>query len=111
GRSLGEIAEALDLDPEGRIARAMASRQTFSGIPLSWPCAGSAERRPVELSGLPVFDDTRAFAGYRGFGLCRERRRIAAAAPAAMSAVAAAEPPPPSPSAPATPEPPAAEAM
>jgi PAS domain S-box-containing protein len=106
GRSLGEIAEALGLDPEGRIARAMASRQTFSGIHLSWPCAGQgAERLPVELAGLPVFDDTRAFAGYRGFGLCRERPRLAAAAPAAAPAVAP-EPPP----APVAPEPPAAEA-
>ncbi|WP_038378733.1 hypothetical protein, partial [Bradyrhizobium elkanii] len=29
-------------------------------------------RLPVELSGLPVFDRARNFAGYRGFGVCRD---------------------------------------
>jgi len=27
---------------------------------------------PVELSGLPIFDRARNFAGYRGFGVCRD---------------------------------------
>ena len=32
----------------------------------------AASRLPVELSGLPIFDRARNFAGYRGFGVCRD---------------------------------------
>ena len=32
----------------------------------------AASRLPVELSGLPMFDRARNFAGYRGFGVCRD---------------------------------------
>jgi PAS domain S-box-containing protein len=32
---------------------------------------------PVELSGLPVFDRDRKFAGYRGFGVCRDLDALA----------------------------------
>ena len=37
---------------------------------MNWPADGG--RLPVELSGLPVYDQTRNFAGYRGFGVCRD---------------------------------------
>jgi PAS domain S-box-containing protein len=86
GRPWPEIAGALD--PEGKIAAALASRNTWSGILLGWPVDG--ERVPVELSGLPVFDRDRQVQGYRGFGICRdsarlrelaELRRLAPAAP------------------------------
>ncbi len=76
GRSWPEVARALDLDPEGQLAPVLASRDTFSGIALAWPVAGMAERLPVELSGLPVFDRERAFRGYRGFGVCRELSQL-----------------------------------
>jgi PAS domain S-box-containing protein len=66
-----EIAEALGLDPQGRVAAAIASRGTWSGITLNWP-TDSEVRLPVELSGLPVHDRDRRFAGYRGFGVCRD---------------------------------------
>ena len=71
GRLWSEIAEAFGLDPEGRILRAIATRNTWSGITLDWPADGGG-RLPVELSGLPVYDQTRNFAGYRGFGVCRD---------------------------------------
>ena len=71
GRLWSEIAEAFGLDPEGRVMKAFATRQTWSGITLSWPVDGGA-RLPVELSGLPIFDQMRNFAGYRGFGVCRD---------------------------------------
>ncbi len=38
---------------------------------MYWPVDGGG-RLPVELSGLPVFDEARDFAGYRGFGVCRD---------------------------------------
>jgi PAS domain S-box-containing protein len=71
GRSWSEIAQAFALDPEGRVLKAIASRDTWSGITLNWPTDGGG-RLLVELSGLPVYDQTRNFAGYRGFGVCRD---------------------------------------
>ena len=71
GRLWSEIAEAFGLDPEGRVLKAVATRNTWSGITLNWPVDGGG-RLPVELSGLPVYDQARNFAGYRGFGVCRD---------------------------------------
>jgi PAS domain S-box-containing protein len=71
GRLWSDIAEAFGLDPEGRVLKAFASHDTWSGITLHWPVDGGG-RLPVELSGLPVFDRNRNFAGYRGFGVCRD---------------------------------------
>ena len=71
GRPWSEIAEAFGLDPEGRVMQAVATRDTWSGITLNWPVDGGG-RLPVELSGLPIFDHARNFAGYRGFGVCRD---------------------------------------
>lgn len=71
------IAADLDLDPDGEVARAIASRDTWSGISVGWPVDGSDERIAVELAGLPVYDRDRNFRGYRGFGVCRDVARIA----------------------------------
>jgi PAS domain S-box-containing protein len=75
-----ELAAELGLDPDGRVAQALASRDTFSGIPVAWPLEGTADRLPVELSGLPIFDHGHGFRGYRGFGVCRNMARLAAIA-------------------------------
>jgi PAS domain S-box-containing protein len=71
GRPWREIAETFGFDPEGRIMKAFATGATWSGITLNWPVDGGGTL-PVELSGLPVFDGARNFAGYRGFGVCRD---------------------------------------
>jgi signal transduction histidine kinase len=76
GRLWSEIAAELKLDAEDRIARALATHETFSGIVLSWPVEEGNEWLPVELAGLPVFDSAREFCGYRGFGICRDVARI-----------------------------------
>jgi PAS domain S-box-containing protein len=97
GRPWQEMAAELGLDPDGQVARAVATRDTWSGLSVSWPLDAGAERLMVELSGLPMFDRDRIFRGYRGFGVCRdiarlgtemERRRVALAA--SESAVASA---------------------
>jgi PAS domain S-box-containing protein len=77
GRLWNEITEVFGLDPEGRVAKAVATRDTWSGITLLWPVDGSDARLSVELSGLPVYDRARNFAGYRGFGVCRDREGLA----------------------------------
>ena len=71
GRLWSEIAEVFGLDPGGRVLQAVATRSTWSGIILNWPVDGGG-RLPVELSGLPIYDRMRNFAGYRGFGVCRD---------------------------------------
>ena len=70
------MAATLGLDPEGQVARAFASRETWSGITVAFPVDGTDTRLAVELSGLPVFDRDRNFRGYRGFGVCRDVARI-----------------------------------
>jgi PAS domain S-box-containing protein len=76
------IASVTRLDPEGQVARAVATRATWSGVLVWWRIDGSDERLGVELSGLPVFDRERSFRGYRGFGVCRDVARINAIAQA-----------------------------
>jgi PAS domain S-box-containing protein len=76
GRPWHEIAETFGLDPAGRIAEAIATRDTWGGLTVYWP-VDDGGRLPVELSGLPVFDDQRNFAGYRGFGVCRDLDSLA----------------------------------
>jgi PAS domain S-box-containing protein len=71
GRLWSEIVETFGLDPEGRMLKAVATHDTWSGITLNWPVDGGGGL-PVELSGLPLYDRERNFAGYRGFGVCRD---------------------------------------
>ncbi len=77
-RPWAEIAAALKLDPQGHVASALASRATWSGIVVPWPVDDAEAPLPIEMSGLPVFDHDRQFAGYRGFGICRDVDRLAA---------------------------------
>ena len=76
GRQWSEIAAELKLDPSDQLARAVGTRETWSGIVVSWPVDEINERLPVELSGLPVFDRERSYRGYRGFGVCRDIARL-----------------------------------
>jgi signal transduction histidine kinase len=80
GRPWREIAATLQLDPNDQVTRAVATRETWSGITLWWPVGSDQEsdlRLPIELSGLPIFDRDRNFRGYRGFGVCRDLGRHA----------------------------------
>ena len=72
-----DVARKLNLDPEEQISRAIDSRETWSGIAVSWPVDGVDERLMVDMSGLPTFDRERNFLGYRGFGVCRDADRFA----------------------------------
>jgi PAS domain S-box-containing protein len=72
GRPWNEIADALGLDPDGQVAAAVATRETWSNIVVNWPADGAGARLPVELSGLPIYDRAGQFLGYRGFGVCRD---------------------------------------
>ena len=63
---------------KARVANALAARSTWSGIVVPWPVDDADQPLPIEMSGLPVFDRDRQFAGYRGFGICRDVERLAA---------------------------------
>ena len=67
-----DITATLPIDPDGRVAAAVATRATWSGIALDLPVDPPGQPLPVELTGLPAFDATGAFDGYRGFGVCRD---------------------------------------
>ncbi|MGL9623284.1 PAS domain S-box protein [Bradyrhizobium sp. U531] len=71
GRPWHEIAQNFALDPDGRVAQALASHDTWAGITVNWPADGG-EHLPVELAGLPTYDAARNFAGFKGFGVCRD---------------------------------------
>ncbi len=92
-RPWADIAATLKLDPQGQVEAALAARATWSGIVVPWPIDEAEAPLPIEMSGLPVFDQDRQFAGYRGFGICREVDRLAALERRrAQSTPAAAEP-------------------
>jgi PAS domain S-box-containing protein len=71
GRKWSEISAAFNLDPDHRFAQALVTRQTWSGLNLLWP-TDHGDRLAVEMSALPLHDRERGFAGYRGFGICRD---------------------------------------
>jgi PAS domain S-box-containing protein len=95
GQPWNDIATTLGLDPEGQVARAIASRETWSGITIGFPVDGGDMRLPVEMSGLPVFDRDRNFLGYRGFGVCRDVARLNAIARARRTGLPAPRNEPP----------------
>jgi len=89
GRSWQALSASLGLDPDDQIARALATRDTFSGLTIGWPVDDDGTRLAVEMSGLPVFDRQRRFRGYRGFGICRDLARLNALAQRAAANVPA----------------------
>lgn len=71
GKTWVEVAEAFDIDENGKIAKALNRRDTWSGKTIHWPVSGEALRVPVDMAALPAFNRNREFEGYRGFGVCR----------------------------------------
>jgi PAS domain S-box-containing protein len=71
GKTWSEIADSFGIDKNGKIARALDRRDTWSGKTVNWPVSGAALRVPVDMAALPAFNRDRAFEGYRGFGVCR----------------------------------------
>lgn len=75
GRPWSDFAQALGIDPQNLISQALEARETWSSVSLRWPVGPAGDLAQVEMSGVPVFDGTRAFSGYRGFGICRHAAR------------------------------------
>ena len=89
GRSWDSLIGHDLLDRDGRLAERLGSHATWSGQRALWRTATPGEGARVELSGVPVLDAARRFAGFRGFGLARlaEREPFPDAAPPAESAL------------------------
>ncbi len=71
GETWHDVASRLKLDPDGRIAVALARHDTWSGLTAWWPVEDSDYRVPAELTALPVFGIDQSFQGFRGFGVLK----------------------------------------
>ena len=74
GRLWSEIAAELKLDPDNQIARAVATRETWSGI-ISWPVDDGGERLPADFGSSCIRSGSQ-FSRLSGFGVCRDLDRI-----------------------------------
>lgn len=72
GLDWSSAASKVGIKNADEVAGAISRRDTWSGVSVLWPVAGSEQARPVDLAALPVFDRERRFQGYRGFGVFRE---------------------------------------
>ncbi|MDX8541103.1 PAS domain S-box protein [Mesorhizobium abyssinicae] len=71
GRRFKDVATTFGLDATGEIAGLLERRDTWSGRSVLWPVAGTDLKIPVDLAALPVYGRSRAFKGFRGFGVAR----------------------------------------
>ncbi|TPI14245.1 PAS domain S-box protein [Mesorhizobium sp. B4-1-1] len=98
GRRFKDVAATFGLDASGEIAGLLDRRDTWSGRSVLWPVAGTGLKIPVDLAALPVYGRSRAFEGFRGFGVARGADAVADPEALGMALVpnaapAGAEPP------------------
>ncbi|CDX16276.1 PAS/PAC sensor signal transduction histidine kinase [Mesorhizobium plurifarium] len=77
GRRFRDVAATFGLDASGEIAGLLDRRDTWSGRSVLWPVAGTGLKIPVDLAALPVYGRSRAFEGFRGFGVARAADAVA----------------------------------
>jgi len=77
GRRFKDVAAAFGLDASGEIAGLLERRDTWSGRSVLWPVVGTDLKIPVDLAALPVYGRSRAFEGFRGFGVARASDAVA----------------------------------
>jgi PAS domain S-box-containing protein len=71
GRRFQDVATTFGLDASGEIAGLLERRDTWSGRSVLWPVVGTDLKIPVDLAALPIYGRSRAFEGFRGFGVAR----------------------------------------
>ena len=69
GHEFAKLAGACGPQAEAALRKALAGRETWSGLDLLWPIAEAKVAAPITLGGLPALDGERRFHGYRGFGV------------------------------------------
>jgi PAS domain S-box-containing protein len=97
GRRFRDVATTFGLDASGEIAGLLERRDTWSGRSVLWPVAGTALKIPVDLAALPVYGRSRAFEGFRGFGVARVADAVADPEALGMALVPNARPDEPAP--------------
>ena len=70
GHSLAGIVDAFDEPAAEEIRSAILGGQTWSGISVRWPVAGTNLAVPIDLSALPLISGEQGLTGYSGFGRC-----------------------------------------
>ncbi|MEM8812066.1 MAG: ATP-binding protein [Pseudomonadota bacterium] len=70
GRTWSDVADRYGLD-NAQIGATIDKGETWTGMRVDWPVEGTNLSAPVELTAMPIYDQSRTFAGYRGFGVCR----------------------------------------
>lgn len=71
GSKWEDISRSFGFDEDGVIAQRLARGDTWSGKSVLWPVQGTNLRVPVDLAGLPSFNQNKEFSGYHGFGTVR----------------------------------------
>ncbi len=71
GSKWEDIARSFSFDEDGAINDRLARGDTWSGKTVLWPVQGTSLRVPVDLAGLPSFNQDKEFSGYHGFGTIR----------------------------------------
>ena len=71
GSAFSDVAALFNLDPDGKLAEALARRDTWSGKTIYWPVEATSLVVPVDLAALPTYTRNRDFDGFRGFGVVR----------------------------------------
>ncbi|MBN8532994.1 MAG: PAS domain-containing protein [Rhizobiales bacterium] len=71
GRLLPDVVRAYDPDAADEIEVAITDGETFTGIRVHWPVEGADITVPVDLSALPLIEQTIGLKGFSGFGHCR----------------------------------------
>ena len=66
--ALARAISVWDADAGARLAAALATRATWSGITVRLPVADAVASVPMALSASPIFAPGRSFSGFRGFG-------------------------------------------
>ncbi|MEX0589646.1 MAG: PAS domain S-box protein [Xanthobacteraceae bacterium] len=72
GTDWQEAAARIGIEGADEVVSAVARRDTWSGVTVTWPVEGGEWLRPIDLAALPVFDRERRFLGFRGFGVFRD---------------------------------------
>lgn len=93
GRRFKDVAATFGLDASGEIAGLLERRDTWSGRSVLWPVAGTDLKIPVDLAALPVYGRSRAFEGFRGFGVARSGDAIVDPEAVGMALVPNGKPP------------------
>ena len=77
GSKWEDISRSFGFDEDGSINARLNRGDTWSGKTVLWPVQGTDLRVPVDLAGLPSFNQDKVFSGYHGFGTVRTADSLA----------------------------------